>query len=643
MQSSHTDDEDDETHHPARPLFRGRGSLIVLFTLLLVFLLIAFIPPEVNVSRFQKRIASNISAALGRPVHFDSVSLTLLPLPGFTLKTFVIDEDPAFGFEPVLRADQVEVTLRISSLWHPRVEFSKIAFTEPSVNLVHAANGKWNIESLLLQASHIQAAPTGQRFAGPARRFPYIEATGARLNLKLDQEKTPVSLTDADFALWLPEPHQWHVRLEAHPMRTDTSPGDTGTIRAEGTLGGSDLDAASLAQIPIDLHGDWRDAQLGGIGRLLLGRDPGLRGDFSMAFSMNGTVGHNAIATRIKIAKARRADFVPDHMLALEASCNAVAGDTYHSFTSIECHWPPADSSDPNILLLTASLPDIRYPQSASASVTLPALPADTLTDWLSIATPHPPSVLAGAGNLAGTLNWGAPSASTPTVPSESTAGSPENSPASGKLALTGELELAGSSLDIDSANHRSIPLRDVVLRSTPLPSPPPARSHKSRAALAALQTAPSPDSFDLLPISLALGGKQPAILDGHLDASGYTLHLTGTVLCARLIEFGNAVPQMGDGLEPLLDQIADATPAPESAPGATPTPEGRGALKLPTPAGKSGALASNSSAEASTATASPVLPTVPIHVDLTATRAWGGPQIWRQTAPPVPVHRKRR
>jgi hypothetical protein len=277
MRTTHA--QSDPTAEAALPASRSRGRtrLIGLFILLLILVLIVVLPPLVNVSRFQKRIASNISNALGRPVSFDHVSLTLLPMPGFTLENFVVDEDPAFGFEPVLRADQVDVTLRLSSLWHPHVEFSKISFTEPSVNLVRV-NGRWNIETLLLQASHLEVAPTAQRFAGPARRFPYIEATGARLNLKFDQEKSPVSLTDTDFALWLPEPHQWHLRLEAHPVRTDSIPGDTGTIRAEGTLGGAEFKAASLAQIPIDLEGDWRDAQLGGISRLMLGRDPGVRG-----------------------------------------------------------------------------------------------------------------------------------------------------------------------------------------------------------------------------------------------------------------------------------------------------------------------------------------------------------------------------
>src|SRR6202041_1412886 len=102
--------------------------------------------------------------------------------------------------------------------------------------------------------------------AGLPPRFPYIEATGARLNLKLDREKSPLSLTDADFALWLPDPQQWHLRLSAHPARTDTDVSDTGIVELEGTLSR----APSLGQVPINLRGTWRNAPLGGASRFLL-------------------------------------------------------------------------------------------------------------------------------------------------------------------------------------------------------------------------------------------------------------------------------------------------------------------------------------------------------------------------------------
>src|SRR5580698_6662863 len=209
-----------------------RRLLYLAFAVLAVMLL-ALLPPYISVNRYQHRIATSIGNSLGRPVHLDKVSLNLLPLPGFTLQNFVVDEDPAFGYEPVIRANSVRATLRLSSLWRRRVEFSTISFTEPSVNLVHLSNGKWNLESILLQAARIQAAPTAQKTAGPAPRFPYIEATGARLNLKLGPEKTPFSLTDAEFALWLPDPQQWHLRIEARPVRTDTVVADAGTILLE--------------------------------------------------------------------------------------------------------------------------------------------------------------------------------------------------------------------------------------------------------------------------------------------------------------------------------------------------------------------------------------------------------------------------
>ena len=553
---------------------RGRSSLIGLFIVLLILVLIVVLPPLVNVNRFKKRIANNISTALGRPVSFDHVSLTLLPMPGFTLQNFVVDEDPAFGYEPVLRADQVDVTLRLSSLWHPHIELSRIAFTEPSVNLVHS-NGRWNIETLLLQASHLEAAPTTQPFAGPARRFPYIEATGARLNLKLDQEKFPVSLTDTDFALWLPEPHQWHVRIEAHPMRTDSSPGDSGVIRAEGTLGGADLNAASLAQVPINLHGDWRDAQLGGISRLLLGRDPGIRGEFSLTFTLRGTVGSNTIATGIQLAKARRADFVPDSLLSLEASCHATASGTFTAFTDIACHWPPIGSTDPTLLAVTASVPDVRNLASATASITLPTVPADTFFSWVSVATPHPPAILSGAGTLTGSLAWGPPvSSAQPT--------------------LTGQITFSGGSLVLDPATNHSLPLGDVVLSASQV-TPPVAHARSKRHAPAAT---PAPNSFDLQPLSLDLGGTQPAALQGHFDASGYTLHLTGPALPETLSQLATAVPQFGDGLVPLLDKIA------------------------PLPAADT-----------------PDAPAAPIRFDLTAARLWGGSQTWSQAAAAAPSH----
>ena len=92
----------------------GKYRRRVLWTLAALLLLLALVltPPLVTVNRLHRRIAASMSASLGRPVHLDRVHLHLLPVPGLTLENLVVSEDPAFGYEPTIRANVVEVTLR---------------------------------------------------------------------------------------------------------------------------------------------------------------------------------------------------------------------------------------------------------------------------------------------------------------------------------------------------------------------------------------------------------------------------------------------------------------------------------------------------------------------------------------------------
>jgi hypothetical protein len=537
-----------------------RRLLYLAFAILVVMLLI-LLPPYISVNRYQRRIATSIGDSLGRPVHLDKVSLNLLPLPGFILENFVVEEDPAFGSEPVIRANSVRATLRLSSLWSRRVEFSTISFTEPSVNLVHTAAGKWNLESILLHAAHISAAPTVQRKAGPAPRFPYIEATGARLNLKLDREKSPISLTEADFALWLPDPQQWHLRLSARPARTDTDVSDTGTLELEGTLGR----AASLDQVPISLRGEWRNAPLGGASRLLLGRDAGIRGEMLLTANAQGTVSNSNVQAHLRLTDTRRADFVPAQPMDVDLQCLGAATADFHSFENLRCSWPPGGSSDAPIVALTGAIPDLRNPRSADLQIGTPGLPAATLLEWLRVASSRVPADISATGALTGNLSY---------------------APASpGTLPWRGELLLTNASLINPHAAPGSLVTGDVALRSTSATLPNTQTRRRKTAP-------PTVDGFQLAPVSLVLGGKDPATLEGHLDATGCTLHLSGMASTARLMALAASLPQLGDGIAEVL-----------------PTDRAAG----------------------------------PYRIDLTATRPWGQPQTWTDTSPDAPAPRPHR
>ncbi len=147
----------------ARPL-RAVAAVLSLCSLLLL----AILPPLISLNRYQHRVTTSMSQVLGRPVHLDRVTLNLLPLPSFTLENFVIDEAPAFGAEPIIRANHGARTAadRLALAASRRVLPDHLH--RPEREPGSPARGQWNLAGILLQAAHVEAAP--QRRAEPERR-----------------------------------------------------------------------------------------------------------------------------------------------------------------------------------------------------------------------------------------------------------------------------------------------------------------------------------------------------------------------------------------------------------------------------------------------------------------------------------------
>jgi uncharacterized protein involved in outer membrane biogenesis len=495
-------------------------ALAVVAVLLLALLL----PPLINVSRFRGRITAAIGQALGRDVTVDQVQLRLLPLPGFDLTRLVIAEDPAFGSEPMLRADEVTADLRLTSLWRGRLEISRLSMSNPSLNLV-LEDGRWNLEALLARASQTPSAPTARARPEARPRFPYIEAEGARINLKLGQEKKAFALDEADFALWLESENEWGMRLEARPVRTDANLADTGTLKLSGTF----QRAAQLDQTPLNLRLSLEKAQLGQLSTLIYGRDRGWRGALDLSANLAGSPADLTLTVDARLVGFRRYDIASGEPLRAQAHCTASYSSRTATLSALECHMPVGDGELSARGTVAGPLAAPRY----DLGLTARDLPGSALVGLLRNAKKD----LAPDLNAAGTLD---------AVFTLRPAVVPGAGPLWAGGGRTSALRLTSSSLDAP------LDLGTVSFTVEGGAPPAPAQRKLSRKRAADL---PARSALVVAPFAVSLDAPTPTVVRGRFDALGYRIALDGNAEVARLLEVGRAF-----GLRP--PQVAARGPA---------------------------------------------------------------------------------
>ena len=310
---------------------RSRRGLAAIAALLLILFL--FRP---GIQQLRNRIANSIGFALGRRVEINDVHLQLLPRPGFDLEGLVIYDDPVFGAEPMIRAQDVFAAIRLRSLLRGRLEIAKMSASEPSINVVRNSQGRWNMASLIERNAQIPAAPTQKAASETRPAFPYLEATSARINFKIGQEKKSYALTDADVALWQDSENSWGARMRAQPVRTDFNLTDTGRLRIDANWQRS----RNLRLTPVRFTLAWENGQLGQITKLLSGRDRGFRGAVTLTANVSGSPQALAIDSRLAINGLRRYDIVDSRNVNVATNCKGNYSVTSKSLTDIACESP---------------------------------------------------------------------------------------------------------------------------------------------------------------------------------------------------------------------------------------------------------------------------------------------------------------
>ncbi len=496
--------------------------------IVIVLALAIVVPPLFNIGRYQHRIADNISRSLGRPVHFSKITLRLLPRPGFDLDDFTVEEGPGFGPEPILHSSSVRASVRLLSLWRGRLEIARIALEEPSLNLVRNAEGRWNFASVMTQASQTQVAPTGQRGPGRTLRFPYIEASNARINFKYGDEKQPFSFMNGDLSIWLENPEEWQLRFRAQPVRTDMPlfASNTGLIRAEGSM----QRAGSLGDIPLNLTMDWTHAPLGQLGRLFGGEDQGWRGELQVRSRLTGTPTKLAIQTTMQLDDLHRVEFAPDQSLSYSASCTGTYEKALEQLRDLACAVPLGNGQ----LGVSGTIRPSGDAPGTQLDLSLVDAPASGALDFLRLTRERISRDLAVSGLVNGHFALDYSQGETTVSGSAVTRQLSISAPGLHTPLTLGELHLA----TLDAAAGRG----HAATGKTP-----------GRAAVISRpQAAGTPLSLLLSPVKVDLGSSSPLIVDGVLNRQSFLLHFGGRGELARMVPAIRDLGIFAPGIEAL-------------------------------------------------------------------------------------------
>jgi len=537
---------------------KNRRRLWLALALLVVLLGFVVVPPLVSIGRYKSRITQLISASLGRPVRMSSVELRLVPMPGFVLTDLTVDEDPGFGAEPILRANTVTASIRLLSLWRGRLEISTISVDEASLNVVRTPDGRWNLDPLFRTAA-AKVKPTGQDGAAPGKPkrvipLPYLEATHSRINFKQGVEKLPFSLVDTELSFWQENPGDWRLRLRGQPARTDLSLdlADTGEVRLEARA----QSATELEKMPVHLDMEWQEAQLGQLTRLLVGSDPGWRGDLTGELHLDGTAEAAEIRTRLRATGVHRAEFAPVAPMDFDANCNFLFRSPTRALENLVCDSPLGDGR----IRLAGDLPG--NGTSPRLSVELDRIPVAAGLDALRTVRSDFGPGMEVMGLVSGKISYDAtiPAEQPPDRQGAKNSGSKARSarmihpvpagPLKGSFTVEGfELSGDGLSTPIDIAKVTLEPLE------------PPQVTVQGASHLPAVV---EPVGLEAK-VPISAGGPAPFVVTARLALSGYQVTVRGQASIARARELahvaGLADASALDALagEPLsLDLAAD-------------------------------------------------------------------------------------
>ena len=261
----------------------------------LLLLLVLALPLLLNLEMFRGPVHRALERELGRPVEIASLTARLLPRPSVVAEGVLVHDEPVFGYEPFLYAERVDCRLPGRVFWTWRLECSEIFFFRPTINLVRAPTGAWNVAALLVAGK-----------ASPVVQLPPVSATEGRINVKFGASKQVYALSDVRLRLEPRAQGRWQINLEATPMRVDRRLGETGTLRLQGEAG----PAREFSSVPFFLDAAVDDGSLAQWWTLFSGAELPVTASTSWQLRFEGTPADWTVRGTLSLANLRRWDLL---------------------------------------------------------------------------------------------------------------------------------------------------------------------------------------------------------------------------------------------------------------------------------------------------------------------------------------------
>ncbi len=254
---------------------RKLGIVIAVIVALLVIAVLV-IPLVINVNHYHGLVQSQLQKALGRPVTFGQMHLSLTP-PSVRLDNVVIGEAPQFGHGPFASMNAIDASIKLWPLLHKDIQIQSLQLKDPKVELIRNAQGVWNFSTL--GQAQPAAAPQPARpvpppappqtAAKPEQNKPggfllsNLKITNGQLTL-IDEQKHfrgVYNNIDAGLHGFAPgKPFDFSLALHL------PGPG-TQTMALSGTAG--PINQADMLKTPFDGKLQLQDVSLGGVQKVL--------------------------------------------------------------------------------------------------------------------------------------------------------------------------------------------------------------------------------------------------------------------------------------------------------------------------------------------------------------------------------------